>query len=308
MGTVRAMLNRFRFFRERGWTAITAADYADIWQRYGGSVATHPAFVERLSGLAGIAVRYLGWRRGDAFVAAIPVWGRHLALSRAALKAYRKKALFDLGNAEVVLPVAPGVPGSEKIPLRHAGRYLTARHEADFLGLKRQKEELSLLKAAEAFSAKFRYNQRRQLRLLTEAGGGIRPVSEFSPSELAAIYVDLFQRRWESPAPGAANMAEVFTLLHDWMCGSVFMLHDEPVAVQVLYRIETAQWVGIEYINGGVDPKVRDYSPGSVLTFVNVEAAQKDAADRGKALRYSFGRAGRDYKNLWCVPEPVFEV
>ncbi|MDR1462482.1 MAG: hypothetical protein LBI68_05005, partial [Azoarcus sp.] len=69
------MLNRFKFFRERGWTEIAAADYAELWQRYGGSVATHPAFVERLSGLAEIPPRYLGWRRGEAFVAAIPVWG-----------------------------------------------------------------------------------------------------------------------------------------------------------------------------------------------------------------------------------------
>ncbi|MDR3213518.1 MAG: antimicrobial resistance protein Mig-14 [Azoarcus sp.] len=305
MGAVRTMLNRVRFFREKGWTEISAADYAGLWQRHGGSVATHPAFVERLSGLAGIPVRYLGWRRGDTFAAAIPAWGRYLALSKAALKAYGKKTVFDLGNAEVVLPVASG---GDKIFLRHTGRYLAARHEADFPGLKRQKEELSFLKAAEAFSAKFRYNQRRQLRLFTEAGGVVRPVSEFSPSELAAIYVDLFQRRWESPAPGAATMAEVFALLRDWMRGAVLTLHNEPVAVQVLYRVESPQWVSVEYINGGVDPKAQDYSPGSVLTFINIEAEQKAAAALGKALRYSFGRAGRDYKNLWCAPEPVFET
>jgi hypothetical protein len=93
------MLNRFRFFRERGWTEIAAADYAALWQRYGGSIATHPAFVERLSRLAEIPMRYLGWRRGDAFVAAIPVWGCHLALSKQALKAHGKKAIFDLGDA-----------------------------------------------------------------------------------------------------------------------------------------------------------------------------------------------------------------
>ena len=299
------MLNRFRFFRERGWTEIAAADYAGLWQRYGGSVATHPAFVERLSGLAEIPVRYLGWRRGDAFVAAVPAWGRHLALSKAALKTRGKKAIFDLGDAEVILPVAAG---GEKIPLRHAGRYLAARHQADFIGLKRQKEELARLKATEAFSSKFRYNQRRQLRRFLDAGGGVHPVSGFPPSELAAIYVDLFRRRWEFPAPGAATLTEVFTLLHDWMWGSVLMLRGDPVAVQVLYRVESAQWVSVEYINGGIDPKAQDLSPGSVLIFVNVEAAQKDAAAQGKALRYSFGRTGRDYKNLWCAPEPVFEI
>ncbi|MDR3087759.1 MAG: antimicrobial resistance protein Mig-14 [Azoarcus sp.] len=303
------VLNRLRFFRERGWTEMTAADYAGIWQRYGGSVATHPAFVERLSGLAEIPVRYLGWYRNREIVAAIPVWGRYLALSRAALKAWGKKGLFDLGNAEVLLPVATGgeripIP----IPLRHAGRYLSARHETGFSGLKQQKEELAVLKPPEAFSAKFRYTQRRQVRLLMEAGGAVRPVHDFSPEELATMYLDLFQRRWGFPAGGESSMAEVFTLLRDWMMGSVVFLHDTPVAVQVLYRVESAQWISVEYVNGGIAPETRDLSPGSVATWLNVEAARKEAEAAGKTLRYSFGRAGREYKNLWCVSVPVFAV
>jgi CelD/BcsL family acetyltransferase involved in cellulose biosynthesis len=85
-------------------------------------------------------------------------------------------------------------------------------------------------------------------------------------------------------------------------------LRGEPVAVQVLYRVESAQWVSVEYINGGVDPGAQDYSPGSVLISANAEAAQKDAATLGKALRYSFGRAGRGYKERWCMSAPVLET
>lgn len=57
------MLNRFQGWRERGWTSIDAADYQRAWDRYGGSVATHPLVVERLAGLAQIPVRYLGWEQ-----------------------------------------------------------------------------------------------------------------------------------------------------------------------------------------------------------------------------------------------------
>ncbi|CAM5401977.1 hypothetical protein SSTU70S_03673 [Stutzerimonas stutzeri] len=46
-----ALLDRLRCFRERGWTPIDAAAYAEAWQRFGGSVATHPAG-GRLAGLA----------------------------------------------------------------------------------------------------------------------------------------------------------------------------------------------------------------------------------------------------------------
>jgi hypothetical protein len=298
------MLNRWRFFRERDWTEITAVEYAEVWRRFGGSVATFPLVVERLADLAEIPVRYLGWRQADDWKAAIPVWGRHLALSKEALKAKGKKGLYDLGNAEIILPVAAGA----QVPLRHAAHYLSARHEADFSGLKRQKEKLALAKSPEEFSAKFRYNQRRELRLLQEAEGSVRPVGDFSPTDLAAVYADLFERRWGFPATGAARMPEVFARLRELMTGSLIFLKETPIAMQVLYRVEAPQWISVEYINGGVDPQTRAFSPGSVLSFLNLQSAWEDARAREKTLRYSFGRIDRDYKNRWCHAVPVFQV
>jgi len=304
------MLNRIKFFRERGWEEISPEDYAGLWQCYGGSVATHPVFVERLSKLAEIPTRYLGWRRDGTLVAAIPVWGRYWALSMAALKAMGKKRLFDLGNAEVVFPVSSV---TEKIPLRHTGYYLSPRHATDFTGLKRQKETLAFLKAPDEFSSNFRMNQRRKLRKFEEAGGFARPVSSFSPNELAGIYLDLFQRRWGFPAAGAERTADVFALLHEWMRGAVIFLNDAPVAMQVLYQVESPQWVSVEYINGGADPRINDLSPGNVVTYLNTDAARKEAQALGKTLRYSFGRyspgrADCAYKSHWCLFEPVFKV
>ncbi|MDR3299021.1 MAG: antimicrobial resistance protein Mig-14 [Candidatus Accumulibacter sp.] len=298
------MLNRWRCLRERGWAEITAAEYAKVWQRFGGSVATFPPVVERLAELAEIPVRYLGWRQAEDWIAAIPVWGRHLALSKAALKASGKKGLYDLGNAEIILPVAAGA----QVPLRHTARYLSARHEADFLGLKQQREQLALAKAPEELSSKFRYNQRRELRLLREAGGSVRPVGDFPPADLATIYSELFERRWGFPATGAARMAEVFTRLREWMSGALIFMDGAPIAMQVLYRVEAPQWISVEYINGGVDPQTRAFSPGSVLSFLNLQAAWEDARAREKPLRYSFGRVDRDYKSRWCRAVPVFQV
>ncbi|KGS12183.1 acetyltransferase, partial [Pseudomonas coronafaciens] len=100
------MLNRFRGWRERGWVQIDAAAYEQAWQRFGGSVATHPLVVARLSGLAGIPVRYLAWEQGGELKAAIATWGRSMALSKDELKRHGKKGLFDLGNAELILPMA----------------------------------------------------------------------------------------------------------------------------------------------------------------------------------------------------------
>ena len=92
------------------------------------------------------------------------------------------------------------------------------------------------------------------------------------------------------------------------MTGSVVLLDEQPIAIQVLYRVESPKWVSVEYINGGVDPLQRDFSPGSVLSFVNTQAAWAEARALGKPLRYSFGRADREYKDRWCNRVSVFQV
>jgi hypothetical protein len=298
------MLNRFQGWRERGWTLIDAPAYAQAWQRFGGSVATHPLVVERLAGLADIPVRYLGWEQDGELQAAIPTWGRSLALSKDVLKSQGKKGLFDLGNAELILPIAAGA----QIPLRHRARYLSALHEGQVSTLKPQAESLAMARTPEELSKKFRYNQRRELRLLEEAGGVVRPVADFTSAELASMYCDLFQRRWGFPATGAERMADVIELLRELLIGSVVFLNDAPIAIQLVYRVEAPQWISVEYINGGVDPETRDFSPGSVLSFLNTQSAWEHARALDKPLRFSFGRADREYKDRWCNPVPVFQV
>ncbi|MDP3815991.1 GNAT family N-acetyltransferase [Pseudomonas sp.] len=298
------MLSHLRAWRERGWQPIEAATYAQAWQEFGGSVATHPEVVERLAGLAGLPVRYLGWLHNGGLQAAIPTWGRHLALSKDVLKQQGKRGLYDLGNAESILPLA----AAARVQLRHKARYLSALNAPHIATLREQPEGLALAREPEEYSKKFRYNQRREQRLLEEAGGVIRPMLELSAAEQAVIYAELFQRRWGFEATGKAHLAEVFALLRDFMTGSLIYLNDEPVAIQVLYRVEAPQWVSLEYINGGVDPQNREFSPGSVLSFVNTQNAWAEARAIGKPLRYSFGRADREYKDRWCNRVPVYQV
>jgi len=298
------MLNRFQGWRERGWTPIDAPTYQTTWQRYGGSVATHPMVVERLAHLAQIPVRYLGWEQDGELKAAVATWGRSLALSKDVLKSAGKKGLFDLGNAELILPVAADV----QVPVRHRGRYLSSLNEGRISTFKPQVESLAMARTPEELSKKFRYNQRRELRLLEEAGGIVRPVTDFTSAELAHMYCDLFLRRWGFAATGAEHMAEVIELLRDLLIGSVVFLNDAPIAIQLVYRAESPQWISVEYVNGGVDPETRDFSPGSVLSFINTQSAWEDARNLGKALRFSFGRADREYKDRWCNPVPVFQI
>ncbi len=298
------MLNFLQSFRERGWSAVDAKTYAEAWQRFGGSVATHPLVVERLAQLAGIPVRYLAWEQNGELKAAIPTWGRDLALSKDVLKRAGKKGLFDLGNAELILPAAVDA----NVPLRHRGRYLSQLNQGRFSTLTQQTEQLAMARTPEELSKKFRYNQRRELRLLEEAGGVVRPVTDFSITELAAIYCNLFLRRWGFVATGAERMADVVELLRELLIGSVIFLNDAPIAIQLVYRVESPEWISVEYVNGGVDPQTRNFSPGSVLSFLNTQSAWEQARSVNKPLRFSFGRADREYKERWCNPVPVFKV
>jgi len=291
------MLNRFQGWRERGWSVVDAPVYSDAWQRFGGSVATHPQVIERLAGLADIPVRYLAWEQGGELQACIATWGRDLALSKDVLKQRGKKGLFDLGNAELILPAAPAA----QAPLRHRARYLSALNEGRFSGLKPQAEQLAMARTPEELSKKFRYNQRRELRLLEEAGGVVRPVSEFSSEELAAIYCDLFLRRWGFVATGAERMAEVIELLREWLT----RLGD----FSSMMRPSLSSWcTGSSRRSGSAwststvasTLKTRAFSPGSVLSFLNTQSAWEQAREVGKPLRFSFGRADREYKDRWC--------
>lgn len=298
------MLNYVQGWRERGWRVIDAPAYADAWQRFGGSVATHPLVLAQLAEMADIPVRYLGWYQGDQLKAAIPTWQRYLALSKDVLKRRGKKGLFDLGNAELILPAA----ADAQAPLRHAGRYLSELNQGRFSGLKAQPEALAMARQPEELSKKFRYNQRRELRLLEEAGGQVRAITEFTSTEIASMYCDLFQRRWGFAATGAERMAEMVERLRALLIGSVLFLEDKPIAIQLVYRVEAPEWVSVEYVNGGVDPETRAFSPGSVLSFLNTQSAWEAARALNKPLRFSFGRADREYKDRWCNPVPVFQV
>lgn len=298
------MLSVFRGWRERGWTTITAEAYANAWQQWGGSVATHPDVVQKLSVLAAINVDYLGWFADGELQAAIPVWGRYLALSKAVLKQQKKRRYFDLGNAEIILPQAP----ASEFQLRHKARYLSMLHAQHCPTLRPQPEGLALARQPEEYSKKFRYNQRREQRLLEEHGGEVIPVTELSSAEQAELYIGLFEKRWGFAAPAKEHMAEVFELLRPYMTGSYITVDGQPAAFQVLYRVEAPEWVSVEYINGGVDPAFNAQSPGSVLSFVNTQAQWAHARAQGKTLRYSFGRADREYKDRWCHTVPVYEV
>lgn len=142
------MLKLLRAWRERGWVEIDCDAYTQAWQRFGGSFATHPQVVERLSTFVQIELRYLGWVVNGEVVAAVPCWGSHVALSKQVLKREGKRGLLDMGNAEIILPVA----AQAVVPLRQRVSYVSELNAGRISTLRAQPQGLAMARAPEDYS------------------------------------------------------------------------------------------------------------------------------------------------------------
>jgi len=290
---------------QKGWEPINKEMYASAYANWGGSLATHPDFIEKMSDLVSIMPRHFGYFDNKHLVAAVATWGHFIAGDKRALKKHRRYHDVDLGNMEIILPIAPNA----KVPLGFKMEGLSALHANQIHHLKPSPTTFSFLKDLHHdVTRKFLYNRKRELRLLHDNGITLTPLSNFSPDEIGNHYRTLFEKRWGKPPRAAHNINKQLSALKDYLVG--FMLHkaDKAIAVQLLFCTETNHHISIEYINGGVDPDYSHLSPGSVLTFANAEWATQFASQKNKSLRYSFGLSDQEYKKMWCNPSSVYRI
>jgi glycosyltransferase involved in cell wall biosynthesis len=296
--------------RKPGWPELDSATYAAAYERWGGSVMLHPAIITAISDIADIPLTYRGCYQQDKLVAAVPVWGKNtLAGERRYLKQIGKKTQLDTGDNEREFPLDPSASivlpyGANFLSARQAARISNARLEKDFeVGLAR-----SHVEGENKLARKFKYNQKRALRLFEEAGGEVCPISSLSAEEIASAYVELFELRWGFETPGKKYLPELIRRLHNFLTGSVLRLNGRIIAIQLVFMAENKNGVSAAYINGGYDPAYKEHSPGSILCYLNTEVAEQFAISKHKPLRYHFGKMDADYKRMWCYGEKSYRV
>ena len=291
------------------WTTISAEDYHIAFERFGGSFAVHPRVVALVASLAKRRVRYAGLTHKGELVAAVPLWGAHIVATKLALKFYRQSHLIDVGDSEVVLPVAEdariNMPfKADMISVLHADNISNVKREKDFM--------LMLAKGLQSgdnrLSATSQSKRRRQARRFQEGGGSYHPISEFSVDEVAAVYTRLFEQRWGFSPLGKELLPTVLRELKDMLCGHVLLVSGRPVAIDLTYRNETSRWLFANGVNQGIDPEFRDHSPGGILVFRNLEHLEDEANASNKTLRFSFGRNSAEYKVLWAIEMPAYRL
>ena len=300
----RLMQSLFQNRRMKGWYEVDQAIYAAAYEKFGGSVLTHPVSLNAIAAMVGLPMQFFAFGEGADLQAVIPVWKKWLAGSKRGLKQMSRQGIVDFGNAELILPIAATSP--IKLPVQVDN--LSALHMANISNLKSSTMDICLAKAPSEFSKKFRYNRKRELRLLHEQGGIIRTVDSMSNAELAGAYTRLFELRWGFKPKGYQQLEQLLGYLRPLLFGSVIEMEDKAIAIQLIYKVECPSHISMEYINGGVDPAYKSLSSGSVLTYINTQQAWELSKAQGKTLRYSFGKADNEYKDRWCCRSAVYSV
>jgi len=290
-------------WREAEWDHATKDEYIQAYRRFGGSFITHPDVLQTVSDIAKMPLSYLKQESGGELIGAIALWDGCLAGSKNGLKKAGKRDLVDIGNAEIILPISP----DHKFIIRHKGNNISSMH-CNILNAKISDYELAFVKPHLESSSKFRYNQRKKLRLLEEAGGSYRSIQELSTTEIASHYKALFKKRWQFEAKGHGTIEAMVEKLKPFLLGYVIEMGDKPIAIQLVYMAESPDWLSAEFLNGGVDTDYNDISPGTVVTYLNAQLVESLATEKEKNWRYSFGINDREYKGRLCHPRPVLQL
>jgi ubiquinone/menaquinone biosynthesis C-methylase UbiE len=298
------------------WTRISAIEYSLIFERFGGSFPVHPRVVILLGELARRPVRYMGLLRNGSFVAAVPLWGRHIVATASALAAYDASHLMDLGESEIVLPISHDV--STHIPFE--ANMVSNLHRDNIHNLEpdwRLGEELepnsSFAIARTAKSGddvRTSHVRHRELRRFEDIGGRFVSSRDISPDELVNIYITLYRRRKGEQAPilGEQNLHLVISELKDMINGDLLFMKDRPVCMELLFKHQTSTFLFVNGVQRVSDPDFNRYSIGTILTYHNIDMFIREAEKLGKRLRYGFGWKDPPDKALWTVAEPIYKV
>lgn len=286
------------------WQETDKDTYIQACKQYGNSFLTHPVVISAMCSMLNISEVYSACYSEDKLAGSIANWGPYLAGDKRYLKKLNLRREIDTGNAEVILPVS----NQTHIPLPVKGQFISELNHKSITNLKPQKETLSLARSIQSggFSRKFRYNRRREVKLFKEAGGEIRQLEKLDEDQIAKIYIDLFQKRWGKKPKGEHRLAEFLAYIRPLIKGHYLTIDEQAIAVQLIYISEGEKVISAEYINGGVDLAYSQYSPGSILSFLNIQMAESIAQEKQLPLRFSFGITDKEYKNNWCDPHPVF--
>ena len=297
---------------ENSWKTISAYEYKVIFELFGGSFAVHPDVVAVAASLAKRSVRYVGLTREGRFIAAVPLWGQHIIVTKLALSHYGGFNLIDIGDSEVILPVAE----DQLINIPFKASMISSLHVNNIANIERDihrpdpSGSMMIAKSTEELSGQAKRKRRRETRRFLELGGRFHPISELTVNETIEIFKVLCKKRHGDSVilHRFDKLSIVFRELKHMMRGDILLLNDRPVAMELLYAHETPRSLFVNGVLRVSDPEFWSYSVGSVLIFRNLERLENEASIRNKLLRYCYGWNDEPYKAAWASAQPAYRL
>ena len=78
--------------------------------------------------------------------------------------------------------------------------------------------------------------------------------------------------------------------------------------MQWITKTEDRNRIYLDYVNAGMRMDIKNHSIGTLCAWVNIKEAFNLGDKINKEVRFSFGRPTADYKERWCLKEPLFRV
>ncbi|WP_318371628.1 GNAT family N-acetyltransferase [Enterobacter sp.] len=282
-----------------GWKKSDFTIYEEVFHKYGGSVNAHPDVVRFFLKNKTLTFRF--WhcvRHGEVIAAYFDTNGKHVGLN-----VWRD---YPISYDEIVLPVA----SEEKIFLPHKSNRISSHQRGNIKNsffLFRTKRQVCLAK--QSHSVKTTKKRNSEMRRFLSSGGESVKLAEMTACEIAKLYVYLFKLRFGDRVKcySANNIEELLSEIPHMVFGNALFYKGSPCAMDLVLFGGNDKFLYFDVPNGGLDPAIEEFSPGSLLMWQNISDARAICEAGNQKMLFSIGlyKSDWNYKLLWADALPT---
>lgn len=289
-----------------GWEEASFHEYQDCYLQYGGNFSTHPEVLCYIHNHAECKEKYYVHQTSGKVDGAVCVWvNKYLGNDIASCELVDHLGL-PVAKDELILPITKEkkifIPFTSKIvsPINH-----NIINCSELLNARRT---ICLAKPLDGFSKRTTSSWNRVLNRFLKEGGEIKDQSEFTASDIIEMYSSLFKKRRGHEILNKEQVLDFIKNFRENIFGKLLFYKDTPCAYQFITRYDSCNFVLLDFINIGIDTDLKQYAPGILLMWINLNEAHNIAKKENKTIRFSFGRPTAEYKNRWCYQEKLGKI
>ncbi len=280
--------------RIMGWEPSDLETYAEVYHEYGGSINTSPDVVRYFLGDNKLKFKFWQLRKENEIVAAYFMVNEKTL----GLNIWRD---YPVSFDEIIIPVAP----DQKLWLPDKTNRLSWVLKSNIINSSfsfREKRKICLIK--DSFSSKTTKKRKGEVKRFFDMGGESYPLKEMSPTDLADLYIYLFKLRFADKVKcyERDKLVALLSALKHMVFGNALFFKGSPCAIDLMLGTESKKMFYFDVPNGGVDPRLSDLSPGSLLMWLNICDARNLCQSQAKKMFFSIGAYEKnwEYKLRWA--------